>query len=47
MELSKNRKNPSDFALAIDQDFADFEFPDDFIFDIWGVVSDAKSGRMQ
>ena len=46
MDLSKNKVNPSDFALAVDRDFSDFEFPDEFIFDIWGVVSDAKSGRM-
>ena len=42
---SKTLNNPSDFAVAVDEEFGDFQFPDDFIFDIWGAVSDSKSGR--
>ena len=42
---SKTLTNPSDFAVAVDEEFGDFQFPDDFIFDIWGAVSDSKSGR--
>ena len=42
---SKTLSNPSDFAMAVDEEFADFQFPDDFIFDIWGAISDSKSGR--
>lgn len=42
---SKTLTNPSDFAGAVDEEFGDFQFPDDFIFDIWGAVSDSKSGR--
>ncbi|XP_074611317.1 PDZ domain-containing protein GIPC3-like [Acropora palmata] len=44
---SKALNNPSDFAMAVDEEFADFQFPDDFIFDIWGAISDSKSGRLQ
>ena len=44
---SKTINNPSDFAMAVDEEFADFQFPDDFIFDIWGAISDSKSGRLQ
>lgn len=43
---SKPISNPSDFAVAVDEEFADFQFPDDFIFDIWGAVSDGRSGRL-
>lgn len=43
---SKTLTNPSDFAMAVDEEFGDFQFPDDFIFDIWGAVSDGKSGRL-
>lgn len=43
---SKTVSNPSDFAMAVDEEFADFQFPDDFIFDIWGAVSDGRSGRL-
>ena len=42
---SKTLNNPSDFAVAVDEEFGDFQFPDDFIFDIWGAVSDSKRGR--
>ena len=44
--LSKNKENPSDFAITLDEEYADFQFPDDFIFDLWGVISDAKKGRI-
>ncbi|PFX27771.1 PDZ domain-containing protein GIPC1 [Stylophora pistillata] len=43
---SKTVSNPSDFAMAVDEEFADFQFPDDFIFDIWGAVSDGRSGSL-
>ena len=46
MLKSKTLSNPSDFAMAVDEEFADFQFPDDFIFDIWGAVSDGRSGRL-
>jgi len=46
LDLGKTQDNPSDFALAVDQQLGDFEFPDDFIFDIWGAVNDAKAGRI-
>lgn len=46
VELSKNKANPSDFAVCLDEDFAIFQFPDDFIFDVWGAIQDAKDGRI-
>ena len=33
--------------LLLDEEFADFQFPVDFIFDIWGAVSDGRSGRLK
>lgn len=46
LDLGKKLENPSDYAIAIDDQLGDFAFPDDFIFDIWGVITDAKAGRM-
>lgn len=46
VELSKNKGNPSDFAVCLDEDFAIFQFPDDFVFDVWGSIQDAKDGRI-
>lgn len=38
--------NPSDYALAVDSQLGDFEFPDEFVFDLWGAINDAKAGRI-
>lgn len=46
-EIGNKQDNPSDFAMAIDKsDIKDFGFADDFVFDLWGAISDAKSGRL-
>ena len=46
VSIGKNKDNPSDFAMHVDQRFGEFEFPDEFIFDIWGALNDAKNGRL-
>lgn len=46
-EIGSKVDNPHDFALGMDgSDLNDFGFTDDFIFDLWGAISDAKSGRL-
>ncbi|CAF3357520.1 unnamed protein product [Rotaria sp. Silwood1] len=46
-DLAQNKKNPSDFAVAIDEsDIGTFNFTDEFIFDIWAAVDDIKAGRV-
>jgi len=46
-EAGREKENPHDFAVAIDgSDLQDFGFTDDFVFDLWGAISDAKSGRL-
>ena len=40
--------NPSDFAKSIENsEIGQFQFSEDFIFDIWGAINDAKTGRLQ
>lgn len=47
-ELGQNKTNTHDFAQAIDgSDLEAFGFTDDFVFDLWGAISDAKSGRLK
>ncbi|XP_041359702.1 PDZ domain-containing protein GIPC1-like [Gigantopelta aegis] len=47
-ETGSTKENPHDFAVAIDEsDLSDFGFTDDFIFDLWGAISDAKQGRLK
>lgn len=37
-----------DFAEAIDNsDLEEFGFTDDFIIELWGVITDARSGRFK
>lgn len=39
--------NPSDFAIAVDDSNLNvFGFTDEFIFDLWGAIKDAKDGRL-
>lgn len=46
-EIGSDKNNPHDFTQAIDgSDLEEFGFTDDFIFDMWGAISDAKAGRL-
>ncbi|XP_077440680.1 PDZ domain-containing protein GIPC3 [Vanacampus margaritifer] len=45
VEAGKDKKNPDDFAEALDSVLGDFAFPDVFLFDVWGVIGDVKNGR--
>ncbi|KAL8570716.1 hypothetical protein ACOMHN_039151 [Nucella lapillus] len=46
-EIGSKADNPHDFTVGMDDsDLRDFGFTDDFIFDLWGAISGAKSGRL-
>ncbi|RZF32048.1 hypothetical protein LSTR_LSTR005952 [Laodelphax striatellus] len=46
-EQSEGKQNSMDFAEAIDNsDLEEFGFTDDFIIELWGVITDARSGRL-
>jgi len=46
-ELGDGKENTMDFAEAIDSsDLEEFGFTDSFIFELWGAITDAKSGRL-
>ncbi|CAK6963122.1 putative E3 ubiquitin-protein ligase TRIM39-like [Scomber scombrus] len=46
VELGKDKKNPDEFAEALDETLGDFAFPDEFVFDVWGAIGDAKEPTM-
>ncbi|KAM6920957.1 PDZ domain-containing protein GIPC3 isoform 2-T2 [Xenentodon cancila] len=46
VEAGKDKKNPDDFAEALDSVLGDFAFPDVFLFDVWGAIRDVKNGRI-
>ncbi|XP_055441344.1 PDZ domain-containing protein GIPC2 isoform X4 [Bubalus kerabau] len=41
-EAGKDKGNPDEFAVALDETLGDFAFPDEFVFDVWRVIGDAK-----
>ncbi|KAM9244387.1 PDZ domain-containing protein GIPC2 [Dugong dugon] len=45
-EAGKDKVNPDEFAVALDKCLGDFAFPDEFVFDVWGAIGDAKQGRL-
>ncbi|KAJ8251372.1 hypothetical protein GJAV_G00220640 [Gymnothorax javanicus] len=44
VELGKDKSHPDEFAEALDETLGDFAFPDEFVFDVWGAISDARVG---
>ncbi|XP_044742540.1 PDZ domain-containing protein GIPC3 [Chrysoperla carnea] len=47
-EKAEGKANSMDFAEAIDNsDLEEFGFNDDFIIELWGVITDARSGRLK
>ncbi|XP_078114885.1 PDZ domain-containing protein GIPC3 [Sander vitreus] len=46
VEAGKDKKNPDDFAEALDSVLGDFAFPDVFLFEVWGAIGDVKNGKM-
>lgn len=46
VELGRDKTNPDVFAMALDESLGDFAFPDEFVFDVWGAIGDAKQGRL-
>ncbi|MEQ2158585.1 hypothetical protein GOODEAATRI_013757 [Goodea atripinnis] len=46
VEVGRDKMNPDEFAMALDETLGDFAFPDEFVFDVWGAIGDAKQGRL-
>ncbi|KAJ1532071.1 hypothetical protein ONE63_000701 [Megalurothrips usitatus] len=47
-EKAEGKSNSMDFAEAIDSsDLEEFGFTDDFIIELWGVITDARDGRLK
>ncbi|XP_069674901.1 PDZ domain-containing protein GIPC3 isoform X2 [Periplaneta americana] len=47
-EQAQGKSNSMDFAEAIDNsELEEFGFTDDFIIELWGVITDARSGRLK
>jgi len=47
-EIGRNYLNPHEFCEKINEsEIADFGFSEDFVFDLWGAINDAKAGRLQ
>lgn len=47
-EKGEDKLNSMDFAEAVDNsDLDEFGFTDDFIIELWGVITDARAGRLK
>ncbi|CAL4088839.1 unnamed protein product [Meganyctiphanes norvegica] len=47
-DLGQQKGNTMEFAEAVDEsDLEAFGFTDDFIFELWGAITDAKAGRLK
>lgn len=47
-EQAQGKSNSMDFAEAIDSsELEEFGFTDDFVIELWGVITDARSGRLK
>ncbi|XP_071438029.1 LOW QUALITY PROTEIN: PDZ domain-containing protein GIPC1-like [Pithys albifrons albifrons] len=43
VELGRDAACPDALAEALDSQLGDFAFPDEFVFDVWGAIGDAKT----
>lgn len=47
-EKGEDKLNSMDFAEAVDNsDLDELGFTDDFIIELWGVITDARAGRLK
>ncbi|XP_022087340.1 PDZ domain-containing protein GIPC3-like [Acanthaster planci] len=44
--LFKGKSDFSDFMAAVEEQLGELEFPEEFIFDLWGMMGDVKDGRI-
>lgn len=44
-EVGKTIGNPSEFADALNREFAEFGFSEAFVFDCFGAIQDVRHGR--
>nr|XP_002123731.1 PDZ domain-containing protein GIPC1 [Ciona intestinalis] len=42
-ECGKSKNNPDEFVSSLNDQLGEFGFPQEFIFDVWGVVLDMRS----
>ena len=47
VDLARDKMTVNDFAIGIDESsLADFEFPDDFILDMWTAIDSTHTARV-
>ena len=45
VDLVKGKSSIDDFALAMDETLGEFEFPDEFVIDVWTAVESARNDK--
>lgn len=42
VDLSKDKQDVDEFALAMDDALGEFEFPDEFVMDVWTSIDSVR-----
>ena len=45
VDLGKGKNNVDDFAVAVDNNLGEFEFPDDFVIEMWTIIKVARTSH--
>ena len=45
VDFGKGKNNVDDFAVAIDNNLGEFEFPDDFVIELWTIIEVARNSN--
>ena len=43
VDAGRDKQDADSFALAMDQSLGEFEFPDDFIINVWSVIDSIRN----
>ncbi|XP_072173048.1 PDZ domain-containing protein GIPC1-like [Diadema setosum] len=47
VDMFKGKNDFVEFMTAFEENFSDFGFPEEFVFEVWGFINDAKEKRLK
>ena len=47
VDLGKDKQDIDEFALAMDDALGEFEFPDEFVMDVWTSIQSVRKRTQQ
>ena len=46
VDLGRGKTSVDDFAVAIDNNLGEFQFPDDFVIELWTAIEAARNSNI-